>query len=486
MENNEMDKLFKERLKDFKESPDERVWKDIEASLEKKRKKRVVPFWWYWGGAAAIFVLLLYVINPFEKIEVEIPSVTDTKQSETSLPTNGEDFRRKETDVKKDAFENSIQVAEENKTEDSKEIKANSDLNKPKGEKIDKFAKITGTTSTVKKDNTTKADQKTNNSELLPFTNKEALASTIPAKQNEKPILEQQDEIDESIINKNKTEAESVVQSTPEDDKKSIFEAIDEQDTDNAETIVADQQNNGKWNMGPAVAPVYFAAMGEGSPIHSNFSSNSKSGNINLSYGLTVSYQLGNKLSVRSGIHKVDYGYDTEDVLFSSSLLASTNQLIDNINYSQTSRNLVVQSKAKTNALPSDLSNREVLATNPTLDGRMVQQLGYVEVPFELNYAILDAKFGLNIIGGVSSLFLVDNAVTLESNGLITEMGEANNVNNLNFSTNIGLGLNYQFTPKIQLSMEPIFKYQLNTFSETAGDFRPYSVGVYSGVRYKF
>ncbi|NNL08309.1 MAG: outer membrane beta-barrel protein, partial [Croceitalea sp.] len=313
--------------------------------------------------------------------------------------------------------------------------------------------------------------------ELLPFTNKEALASTIPAKQNE---------IDESIINKNKTEAEAVVQSTPEDDKKSIFEAIDEQDADNPQTIVADQQNNGKWTMGPAVAPVYYAAMGEGSPIHSNFSSNSKSGNINLSYGLTVSYQLGNKLSVRSGIHKVDYGYDTEDVLFSSSLLASTNQLIDNINYSQTSRNLVVQSKAKTNALPSDLSNREVLATNPTLDGRMVQQLGYVEVPFELNYAILDAKFGLNIIGGVSSLFLVDNAVTLESNGLITEMGEANNVNNLNFSTNIGLGLNYQFTPKIQLSMEPIFKYQLNTFSETAGDFRPYSVGVYSGVRYKF
>jgi len=107
-------------------------------------------------------------------------------------------------------------------------------------------------------------------------------------------------------------------------------------------------------------------------------------------------------------------------------------------------------------------------------------------VPLELNYAILDKKFGVDLIGGVSSLFLVDNSVLLESNDLVTEVGEANNVNSVNFSANVGMGLNYRFAPKFQLNIEPVFKYQLNTFSRTAGDFRPYTIGVYSGISFKF
>ena len=104
----------------------------------------------------------------------------------------------------------------------------------------------------------------------------------------------------------------------------------------------------------------------------------------------------------------------------------------------------------------------------------------------EFNYAILDKKLGVNLIGGVSSLFLVDNMVSLESGGLVTDIGQANNVNDVNFSTNVGIGINYEFSQNLQLNVEPMFKYQLNTFTETAGDFRPYAIGVYSGVRYRF
>jgi hypothetical protein len=116
----------------------------------------------------------------------------------------------------------------------------------------------------------------------------------------------------------------------------------------------------------------------------------------------------------------------------------------------------------------------------------MVQQLGYIEVPLELNYAVVDKRFGVDLIGGVSSLFLVDNAVLLESNDLVTEVGEANNINSMNFSANVGMGLNYKFSPKIQINIEPVFKYQLNTFSNVSGSFRPYSIGVYSGFSFRF
>ena len=236
------------------------------------------------------------------------------------------------------------------------------------------------------------------------------------------------------------------------------------------------------------MTPVYFNATGNGSPIHSNFAANSKSGNVNLSYGLTVAYEFGKKLKVRSGVHKVNFGYDTNDVVFSSSLTASASDMIDNIDYSQTARTVVVQSKNNApEAALNDSAFLELAANeNPALDGKMVQQLGYIEVPLELDYALIDKKFGVNLIGGVSSLFLVDNSVLLESEDLVTEVGEANNANTVNFSTNVGVGLNYEFSPKVQLNLEPVLKYQLNTFSETAGSFRPFSVGVYSGVRFKF
>jgi hypothetical protein len=65
-------------------------------------------------------------------------------------------------------------------------------------------------------------------------------------------------------------------------------------------------------------------------------------------------------------------------------------------------------------------------------------------------------------------------------------MGEANNINPVHFSTNIGLGVDYQFLKAFRASVEPMFKYQLNTFSNNSGNFRPYFIGIYSGISYQF
>jgi hypothetical protein len=262
--------------------------------------------------------------------------------------------------------------------------------------------------------------------------------------------------------------------------KKSIFDEIEK----SQETEVT-QTNSNKWSVGPSIAPVYFNSFGNGSPIHSNFVANSKSGNVNLSYGLMVSYDISKKLSIRSGLHKVDYGYDTNEISFSASLTASTNDQIDNINYVPTSKNLVVRNM-EDSKLSEQVSSLEFTAQNPARNGRMIQDFGYLEFPLELNYALLDRKFGINVIGGLSSLFLVNNSVVLEADGNTVEMGEANNINDVNLSTNIGFGLNYKFTPTLQLNLEPMFKYQLNTFTQTAGNFQPFSVGVYTGLSFKF
>lgn len=502
-----LEQLFKEKLGDFKELPDDQVWKSIESSLDKqKQKKRVIPIWWRLGGVAAALAILLYVINPFGgNVQQDNNSVVDTEDvvtpktpqdSDNILLPKGESqdavVGLDQTEEEKQVPQNTVaDVTTENaKTINSGLTESSSQQNDERQEANQKgqltnqgLSNSNDYSAVAVNDSETSKDQKEDAVGQTPTEIDGSNLSILDSKE-QNAVTQSDERFNQNVDDlKNTSDTDKAVAQVEEEvieenEKQSIFDAIAEQE----EEVVAQNSSN-KWSVGPSVAPIYFNASGEGSPVHSNFAANSKSGNLDLSYGLTVAYEVGKKLTVRSGIHRVNFGYDTNDVVFSNSLNGSVNQ-IDNIDYSSTSRNVVVESR-KTSSL-NDASAEFAAESSAVLEGKMVQQIGYLEVPVELNYSLIDKKFGVNLIGGISSLFLVDNSVLLESEGLVTEMGEANNVNSLNFSTNVGLGFNYQFSPKVQLNLEPVFKYQLNTFSETAGSFRPFSVGVYSGFSFKF
>ncbi len=206
-----------------------------------------------------------------------------------------------------------------------------------------------------------------------------------------------------------------------------------------------------------------------------------------MSYGLSVAYGVSKKLSIRTGISKVDFGYDTNEVEFSASLQGTLSGRLNNVNYSEAAENVVIESKSENGfALAENKSASDVLANDISRNGIVAQEFGYIEVPVELDYALIDNRFGVNLVGGVSTMFLTNNSVALNDSNESIKLGEANNLNNVNFSTNVGFGLNYKFTPKLRLNIEPIFKYQLNTFSDTSGSFNPFSIGVYSGLNFKF
>ena len=486
-----LEQLFKDTFQDFQEVPDEKVWKSIEASLDKKKqRKRVIPIWWQLGGIAAALAILFLVINPFDAVQgtdqiisetentanPESSNDADTNGNAIVAPTNNQvqgtlagssEEERISNTVPSNSVANNTAVAKIEKEENGNEDEGRASL--IANAQDDKEVLTLADNGTQTERNQTKLLQ-----EDISGTKNAIAENTLDQNQAVADHLNQEKESEEAVVLNE--------EQNPSTEKKSIYDAIKEQELE--EEVLA-QGTAQKWSVGPSVAPVYYSASGNGSPIHSDFSTNSKSGNLNLSYGLTVGYEIGKKLKLRSGVHKVNYGYDTNDVVFSSTLRASTNDQFANIDYSQNSQTIVVQSK-RTADSQNALSKEVALNSAPVLDGKMVQQLGYIEVPLELNYALLDKKFGVDLIGGVSSLFLIDNSVLLESDNLVTEMGEANNVNSLNFSANVGMGLNYEFAPKLQLNIEPVLKYQLNTFSKTAGDFRPYSIGVYSGIIFKF
>lgn len=502
-----VEQLFRDTFRDYQETPDEKVWRSIEASLDRKQKKRMVPIWWQLGGVAAALVVLFYVMDPFGtdvKQDVE-QTVTDTENDTdptADKKANPEDFNKPSsvaaTEKLADSDKNDVSktqdgqnsksgdfrsISEDQVARTDKKTAPNERITTPNIQNPDEKEALT-VADHVQERNNIEQDKVSKQDVLLDKTSNDKDAIALNNAKNQS--LEKQTGSDMQAKKEGQAIAmtEEQEQQKEESGKKSIYDAIKEQEGE--EELIAARDNSGKWSVGPSVAPVYFGASGNGSPIHSDFSSNSKSGNFNLSYGLTVAYEVGKKVKIRSGVHKVNYGYDTNDVVFSSTLRSSSNEMFANIDYRQTSESLVVQSANKSYSSPITSDGKEVLNATAALDGKMVQQLGYIEVPVEINYALVDKKFGVDLIGGVSSLFLVDNSVLLESQDLVTEVGEANNANSVNFSANVGMGLNYEFSRKVQLNIEPVFKYQLNTFSNTAGVFQPFSIGVYSGVSFKF
>lgn len=520
-----LDKLFQEKLKDFSGIPEENVWQSIEASLnEKKKKRRIIPLWWKLGGVAALLAIALYVINPFEDTQGVAPIVTNIEKIDevdqekgqqknalenSTIDNNAaivetdsgieDDFQTQDNAAtsKQDLEKNTQNTSEENKKETLFKLPKKGVTNANQLTTVQSSKKVLNIENADSEDNIEAAS-------ILTENQGDAVVGTNNTEQN---IIEKNAE---QILKKSKENTIVSTSITPEKEgvaqvdaeavetleydvkKKSIFDEIAEQEE---EELVAENNKGNKWSAGPSIAPVYYNGIGSGSPVDPIFASNSKSGDVNFSYGLSVAYKVNKKLSIRSGIHKVDYGYETNDVVFSSSLQASRTGKIGNIDYSGNSKNLVVTSNANNinsnissinDALSLENAASDVSAESAIQNGVLAQQIGYLEVPLELNYALVDKRFGVNLIGGISSLFLIDNSITVSAGDLTTEVGEANNVNTVNFSTNVGLGVNYKVTPKIQFNIEPIFKYQLNTFSGTDGSFRPFSVGVYSGLNLKF
>lgn len=240
------------------------------------------------------------------------------------------------------------------------------------------------------------------------------------------------------------------------------------------------ENNTPKWNIKPQVAPVFYNSLSQGSPIDQQFASNAKSYNNDLSMGVGINYAVTDRLKIRSGVNTVNLNYATQDVQFYASLGGSTN----NIAPQARNANIVVQDKIEGQAANP---NAAFASTADAYSGSMVQRTGYLEVPVEMSYALLNKKFGIELIGGVSTLFLNQNNVSVVSTqGLSTNVGEAENLNNIHFSTNVGVGFRYRFFRAFEASFEPTFKYQVNTFSRDAGNFKPYFIGLYSGISFSF
>ncbi len=546
-----IDRIFKEKFKDFEAAPPAGLWDAIENNLEQpaQRPKKILPLWLKLAGIAAGVALLLgtyYTLNTYQfsktSIEQQVVDSKDVDSNESQNSTTNSVNKKTESNIVSDT--DHTPTNEQIKTNDSELASTSNQSGKStdnelkkssEGEKlntsntsgiVNRGAKILKTNSSILNQNsvkdplgelptlkqtTSQKDQAvatTNNSKDMSSSKLRSndLNKTMTTPQN-KP-LENNSEVTASNKTSNTGLDADVNKANPNTQivdpvkKQPSTSDVAQVDVDSTKTqqptldALAQQQNEQQekikdpedtfqkaWTATSMIAPV-FSNTSAGSSIGEDFVDNGKVGGVNLSYGVAVGYEVSPRLSVRTGVHRVDMSYTTNDVVYKQPFDPGV-QLVSISNFNPTA----VSDAGSTTA--SDIGSsfsQEFLADNTFsgFQGGITQRLGYLEVPLELRYKVIDSKFSLNVIGGMSALFLTDNNIAITDNNTRLDLGADNNFNDFNQSANFGLGIDYSFTSQLGFSIEPVFKYQLSPLRNNIAGFRPYNIGVYSGITYRF
>lgn len=503
-EKKNIDTFFKEHLEGYNVTPPEMAWKNIEAKLkEKEEKRRVVPFWWKFSGIAASLLIGFIVYDGYFNSDSKINKTVVDQNNDQSIKKQN-DKNSKEINIlsPKESVvlnqENTInsEVSAKEKSASSYKNSENKSVGILKTNPSKNRSKKT-TTINTSNELVSKAEASNSNSnnrhlnnqnQIVEKTNVQKEGTSIPLNSNNSTKIitiepNKNTAVNDLAKDKNTIDPTEKIEKKLEEIKKIDSTKLADVEPNALEELLKEKEKKfakgqkiNRWQVTPNIAPIYFSSISNGSPLDEKLESNQKVYGTNYSYGLAFNYNLNKKINIRTGVNTFSVDYDTKQIVFYQNANASRMQ---NVNPNLQGSLIQIDPLNNVNSSFSRIINER-------FEGSLNQKMAYIEIPLEASYKLISKKFGLDVIGGISTLFLSQNDVYLNSTGFNLKIGEANNLNNINFSTNIGFGMKYSFLKRFDARIEPLFKYQLNTFSSGAGNFKPYVFGVYSGISYHF
>jgi hypothetical protein len=467
-----IDQLFNERFANHQADPPSHVWDKVQARLEKDKKDRVIAIWWKAAGVAASLALIF-----------SLAGLLDTTQSKSIV--------EQQPEVKNNSTPS---------TQIDKAVEINLRQDKPRVAASNKAAQNNAIKPQVKSSDNTGSKNKPNvlktpeNAVVKLVVKKDAgvlsknLGVAVVKPNNSPVILENKDITNTEVVvpTASSTVIASEEKISPEEaEKQSIYDAIEEQKQLESKEAVANNTNpqENLWEIAPNIAPVYYNTLSQGSSIDASFADNSQSGDVNISYGIGVRYALSDRLKIRSGISNVALSYSTAGIELGDGPVSLA---LKNIDYASEGIVVIAQDLGTFSSQNQDGTFGDITPKSTNGEAFINQNISYYEVPLELSYTLFDSAFGLDVIGGVSTLLLGNNEVSVTAGSYNEVLGSANNLSSLSFATNIGLGLHYKMSSKFRLNVEPMFKYQLNPYTDSSVSFKPYYLGVYTGLSFKF
>jgi len=433
-----IDNIFNNKFKYAEKIPPEEIWDSISAKLPfKKRNKRIIPIWYLMAGTAAVLAIMVLI---FRDNSSPISNQKITNSPEKSVNKNNSD----RPDVSK------FQESEPESLFEPKNDVVQTKIQKPESQNTEKNQNnnIINKKSQISKDNEKNTSSSYTATELKNRGIEPGTVESLNSDYKLSQLIQNEVEI---VANDSITLLEDPVANVEE-----IEELLNKKEVE--ESIKTTMSK--RLSVTTTAGALYFDNLSGGSGIDEQFANNNSSSEITTSYGINFGYQISRKIKIRTGISQINLVSNTQNVAYFS----------------------LINSRVIEGSVLFDSSSN---GTGAAVFGKVNQNIGFIEVPSEVEYLIVDKKFGINLIGGFSTLFLNKNKISINTENSNTDLGKVKNLNEISFTANAGLGLSYKISPQFHFNMEPIFKYQLNTFKDTK-NFNPYYFGIYSGFSFQF
>jgi hypothetical protein len=242
------------------------------------------------------------------------------------------------------------------------------------------------------------------------------------------------------------------------------------------------------WSIGGQLSPVYSYRTLSGDvyitpdeKVDASYFDDMESGIVSVGGGISLDYQLGERFSIASGLYLSRIGQQNESVLAYNDpdgygmykLASSTGSVsVNPVQFTQ----VLAEQAASAKDIPGDY----------VASSTFVQNLDYLEVPLVLKYRLLDTRFGINLLGGISPGILVNNHSYFEFEGQKLQTGTTEDIQPMIYNSVLGIGMEYAISKKISVSLAPSFKYSLTPVNTSNNlGYHPYSLSWFTGVSYK-
>jgi hypothetical protein len=215
-----------------------------------------------------------------------------------------------------------------------------------------------------------------------------------------------------------------------------------------------------------------------------------------LSAALSVRYKISSRFSIQTGLGVTSIGQIVKGIDIYSGLSHY---------YSSKGRfNYVVQTASGqvigTNRdvrISDESANRVGSVISQAIDPSKLplsyvnddlrQRFRYLEIPFIARYKVIDRRVDLNLCGGFSYGYLIENVAFATVNSKDVKVGYTEGINKNSVSSQMGFGMEYNLTKNVTFNFEPVVRYYITPFSSASNAIdRQYSFGIFSGLFYRF
>lgn len=497
-------KAINDKLNSLDKAPREQVWNGINEELQKRKKKRRIAFFFFWtktlGVLLGVILVSFYIYRHNEGLPLFSPDNSkDPIQIENA---NGETItispnaKNPNTESNETTIKSSVATENKNVTESKTVIKDNNRTNK--ANKI--YKKNAADSKDVANDGTNTISEKsvgkrTTHKRVSKFEiGKNAKFSKATAKNfGRKSAKKSNRNSKKEVPNTGKKGADTdKINTTESNQQLSDLSALENKKDDEQTTAIKSKKTDSvpskkekpltvnmfpkdsvkqdsakvyrKFYIDAFVSPTFYGNLMKESVLDKDLDTLSKKSTMKFSYGVGLSYDLSERISVRIGYTKVNLSYTTKNAPIGVNAIGTSD--FTGIAYNP------------------NVSNQTIyIASNGSEKMDITQKISYTEIPVEIKYQFLNKKVGLKSSLGFSYLLLDANKVSIRTlNGYSQEIGKTKNLSQTSFSFNIGMEIEYPLFKNTKIFVEPLFSYQVKAFSDN--NSKPYIIGIHSGIRY--